>query len=546
MNGDGLPDRVVWNSSAPTSAEFIVFFNNGHGFDLPGTVPNRVRTGTITFGRPRRTGRGLACRGFIWTLSIWTETAENNIHDEYSPGDPVVNYTYDGPYNNLKTISDPRNATYLTTFSYNIPVGDTTTDIADLFPTTVTNALGHETKKSYDPGTGNVMSVSDPNGSITRYEYDSLGRLEGEVRPDGGYTRTEYSLYQEGVQNFSYLKISEYATKADYPNNPIHESYTYLDGLGRVFKSRKTAPPNSPGEWVYTCTFFDSAGRVENSSNPVFGDGNFECSLSNGDYTRYYYDGLDRLKQTRVPDDDYGYLYMRIFYCGLRKTVYDPKNYYTHYYSDALGRLVKVINYTGKNGSFTTNYTYDLLGNLTQVATQAKSETGSYLRDIVTTMSYDSLGRKRSMADPDMGLWEYKYDLAGNLRWQRDSKGAVTTFQYDKLNRVEYKFTGEDSITYWYDYGGEGSNTIGRLAAIWSNDWVNGSYYDYIYDNMGRLVEEAFMPWWDSAYYTKKYEYNTMGQVRKVTYPDFSEISYSYLMGYLMQVVGPGGKVLAD
>ena len=32
-----------------------------------------------------------------------------------------------------------------------------------------------------------------------------------------------------------------------------------------------------------------------------------------------------------------------------------------------------------------------------------------------TTLTYDLLGRKTSMNDPDMGAWQYRYDAAGNL-----------------------------------------------------------------------------------------------------------------------------------
>jgi len=32
-----------------------------------------------------------------------------------------------------------------------------------------------------------------------------------------------------------------------------------------------------------------------------------------------------------------------------------------------------------------------------------------------TTMTYDSLSKKRTMTDPDMGYWTYQYDKSGNL-----------------------------------------------------------------------------------------------------------------------------------
>jgi YD repeat-containing protein len=38
-----------------------------------------------------------------------------------------------------------------------------------------------------------------------------------------------------------------------------------------------------------------------------------------------------------------------------------------------------------------------------------------------TTMTYDSQSKKRTMDDPDMGIWDYLYDKSGNLEFQKQS-----------------------------------------------------------------------------------------------------------------------------
>jgi len=62
-----------------------------------------------------------------------------------------------------------------------------------------------------------------------------------------------------------------------------------------------------------------------------------------------------------------------------------------------------------------------------------------------TTNTYDTLGRKISMDDPDMGYWEYEYDANGNLISQTDERAdpgpgtMVTTAiynEYDEMRRV--------------------------------------------------------------------------------------------------------------
>ena len=51
--------------------------------------------------------------------------------------------------------------------------------------------------------------------------------------------------------------------------------------------------------------------------------------------------------------------------------------------------------------------------------------------------TYDTLGRRVSVAEPHSGVWRYGYDLAGNLRYQDDPQGGQhLQICYDRLGRV--------------------------------------------------------------------------------------------------------------
>jgi len=81
-----------------------------------------------------------------------------------------------------------------------------------------------------------------------------------------------------------------------------------------------------------------------------------------------------------------------------------------------------------------TEYAHDLPGNLIRViAAKGTIEQNS------AKMTYDSLGRKRDMTDPDMGYWTYEYDKSGNLIAQTDARKQTITFAYDTLNRLTEK-----------------------------------------------------------------------------------------------------------
>ena len=122
-------------------------------------------------------------------------------------------------------------------------------------------------------------------------------------------------------------------------------------------------------------------------------------------------------------------------YAGWSRSLVDQNDHLKRWDSDGLGRMIKVSEYTGSDPSVAlyaeTNYEYNVTDELTKVTDAANN---------LTTISYDELGRKTSMTDPDMGSWSYTYDAVGNLIEQTDAKGQVIDFAYDKLNRLTRKW----------------------------------------------------------------------------------------------------------
>jgi YD repeat-containing protein len=50
--------------------------------------------------------------------------------------------------------------------------------------TSITEALGNVLFVSYEFETGKIMAITTPNGNITSYEYDLLGRTTRKVNSD--------------------------------------------------------------------------------------------------------------------------------------------------------------------------------------------------------------------------------------------------------------------------------------------------------------------------------------------------------------------------
>jgi YD repeat-containing protein len=188
-------------------------------------------------------------------------------------------------------------------------------------------------------------------------------------------------------------------------------------------------------------------------------------------YTEFYYDGFSRLTDT-VKTDLYQ---IHTDYEGLRKVVSKQVTaadwQSTAYYYDLNQKLVKVAEGFELPALETfTEYRYDTLGNLTQVRA-AKDASGNNLlgASITTTMTYDSLMKKRSMSDPDMGSWTYQYDKAGNLELQTDNKGQKIRFKYDGLNRAYEKRYGDPTplSTVYFTYDDLAvPNSKGKLTKV--------------------------------------------------------------------------------
>src|SRR6266581_4211950 len=134
-------------------------------------------------------------------------------------------------------------------------------------------------------------------------------------------------------------------------------------------------------------------------------------------------------------------------------------------------------------------------------------------------MSYDRRGRKETMADPDMGSWNYGYDSLGELVRQTDAKGQIQTVLYDPLGRIQSRTTPEGTSSWIYDNAPLGTTGLlakGRLASINAPGGVQQQSYGY--DNLGRPTSSTLTV--DGEAYTTSTIYNvTNGQIETVTYP---------------------------
>ncbi|MFP4345332.1 MAG: DUF6443 domain-containing protein, partial [Anaerolineales bacterium] len=369
---------------------------------------------------------------------------------------------------------------------------------------------------------GAACRTYGPNGSetATRYAYDLFGRLTRVVRPgDSPALPTQIYRYHDGPGSWVGIYQREVGGQAG-----TLDAYTYYDGMGRAIQSRAEA---ADGQWVVESTVYDALGRTIRSYLPRF-EADALRTAPAGPHTFAEYDALGRVVRTTNPDGTQS----TVHYAGRTVTAVDANGHYRRSSSDAFGRLVQVEEYDGTypHGTLyaTTHYAYDERDNLLTVTDH---------QGTLTEMTYDTLGRKIAMHDPDMGDWSYAYDVAGNLIKQVDARGQAVCFAYDGASRLlgkGYAPETEDlhctdvplALTYSYDAFDPAVGQYGQGQRT-GMDYPGGAA-TYRFDERGRVAEEVRTFDLVEHDYVTAYAYDSADRLLTTTYPDGEEVTQSY------------------
>jgi len=412
-------------------------------------------------------------------------------------------------YGNVKTVTDALGRTTTNTY-----------DASGTYLTQIANALGHTRTLAYDFRFGQVTSSTDQNSQTMTTEYDALGRVTKVIGPNDSSVLPTVS-YEYALNATPPSKTTVHTRIASGQTGEL-VSYAFTDGLGRTIQTR--SPAKAANKQVVTGAFeLNARGLVVKQWVPYLSDASstyvpfaLEPSASSLASVSYAYNPMGRLLTTTNPDSSV----TSTAYDDWSVTATDANGHQTRRTSDAYGRLAMVEEFN--NGqTHTTTYQYDALGNLAQV-TDALGN--------VTHIAYDSLGRKVSMDDPDMAHWDYRYDAVDNLTSQTDARGVATAFTYDALNRITRKsyaipagsgISDPGAVTYVYDDAAKAFSK-GKLTSITDGSGSSG----FEYDNLGRLTKESKTI--DATTYTIQRQYDLLGRLTALTYPDNDLATYTY------------------
>jgi len=412
------------------------------------------------------------------------------------------------------------------------PNGNQTTTSYDSYgyPITVKNALNQTLQSTYDPRNGNVLTDTDINNQLSKYSYDALGRLMTVVGPldSDASPSVQYNYHPELLGNPATQNIEKH-TKEHYTDSQFLWTKTFYDGLSRNYMSQQN---DVSSQVVQTDTQFDIRGLPISKSLP-----HFTTDLT-PQWVQTTYDALGRVTQVQTPDGKI----TNTVYQGRSVFVTNPNSDTQSSVADAYGR---VIQRNEPSIPTPTTYSYDPLGHLTKLTdSQGK----------VTQFTYDSLGRKIGMVDPNAGTWSYSYNDVGNLNQQTDARGVVLSFQYDSLNRLTTRTlladpqtqTGQSLgllTTYVYDQvDSRRPYSLDRLTSVLD---ANGIVTNFFHDQLGRVTMQTKTVGTNT--YSIDSQYDALSRPTQIIYPNNGQVNYVYdAAGHLSSVTDESGNVLAS
>ncbi|OKJ90884.1 hypothetical protein AMK31_00295 [Streptomyces sp. TSRI0107] len=521
VEGDGLSDPVCTTTS---------YVHNTSAW-LIGLVKEQRTTGTTCAAQPaadpatklkssvRNTYDDLT-HGATPSKGLLTSQATND--GAGTAHSHVTTTTYD-PLGRVRKVTAPGTGTTETEYT----PGD---DGGPVTKVRSINAMGHATTLTFDPGRGLPMTATDPNGRVTRNEYDALGRLVKGWTPSRssvGQSPTVQISYQNAVATSKENRPASVTVQTLKDDGTYAREITLYDGLQREVQRQTEA--HGPGR-IIVDTKYNDHGLVSEKTSGYLAKGDPSTQLFAprstsliASSTKYRYDGLERPYWAGIYHSDQ-YKYATLTSYGDTSTYVDPPGSTiprTRTAYDALGRVTSIKHYSkdGADEGRTTSYEYDARGNRSKVVDPA-GNTWSYV--------YDARGRVTSTTDPDTGTTETWYDEADRPHRVKNSRGQETFTEYDSLSRIRHVREGSatatpvKSFTYDSAYGGVGkpAESIRRTP---NGDYVNRvNSYDAEY-NVTRsetVIPANSMTTGLSGTYAYTFTYTPTGKPQSVTLPE--------------------------
>ena len=306
---------------------------------------------------------------------------------------------------------------------------------------------------------GRAERVTDPNGSVTNYVYDRLGRT---VTVTDSLNRNSITAYDAFSRVLTLTDAMDRVTSFQYDDGLRQTTIMLPGNVQTVTRSNEFGESLEviDGENNSTSFAYDLNGNLKSTTNTVNGvahvstqdydaaDRLILATDADGRAIRYEYEAAGRLlRQIVDPGPTRLALTTEYDYSGLgdRTRITDPSNRVVDVRFDLAGNAVEQTVTVGPGEVLTTRFEYDARGNQVSVI-QADGTSGSQRTDYV----YDDLNRLVEEVRDPLGLTltkRYFYDANGNVTARQDEAGNASFFQYDSENRLRFSVDAMGYVT---------------------------------------------------------------------------------------------------
>ncbi|MFJ9430513.1 RHS repeat domain-containing protein [Streptomyces sp. NPDC101490] len=389
------------------------------------------------------------------------------------------------------------------------------------------NAADHATTTTFDAGRALPLTVTDPNGRVTRTEYDDLGRLTkgwSASRSTGTQSPSVEIAYQPATATTKDTRPAAVTVKTLKDDGTYARQVTLYDGLMRQVQTQSEA--HGPGR-IVTDTHYNDHGLVSEQTGGYLVKDEptaelFQVKSPSIVPSRVLttYDGLERPTRQTPYRGRTAQTPTTTTYAADTSVTVDPAGATVPTVTtvtDALGRVTEIKHHTGSGNTRTTSYAYDQRGNRAKVTDPAGN---------AWTYIHDARGRVTSTTDPDTGTTETTYDSADRPEIVKDTLNQATRTTYDILGRITEVATGKTSFTpvKKFTYDAEGALGLPyeskRITAL--GDYVaRVTNYDAEYrpTRHETVIPENEMTTGLHGTYTYDYTYTHTGMPQSVTLP---------------------------
>ena len=384
------------------------------------------------------------------------------------------------------------------------------------------NDSGFESRTLYHNVLGTPEYTFDVNGFVTTYSYDGFGRNTQTVYPSGVRETQSYVKGDGGISGAYYYQ--------QVARNDGTFIRTHYDSTGLKLGSSSMGPD---GQTRYQKFEHNKEKMVVKSYLPSLSNTDFLYSsgIESLDYKLRPLSTIDARGNTRTFEYS-AYKTITTNAKGQKKTVYKRPD----------GKTVKVVQTNSDNAErYEIVNRYDVDGNLLSSTSEG----------ITVSNTYDTVGRRLSISDPDKGNWRYVYNALDQMVLQENARGYKTCYQFDNLGRkvARYEnYTGTDAqalnhctnntgsaVTNWiYDTANLGSGSSKVKGALHRITGPDGYQEVYTYDDLARVTQISRTI--KGEVYTEQTQYDSLSRPLVSIYPSGLRTENVYEHGTLQKV----------